>query len=144
MNRLAVTLLLADFAEVVSGKLYIMGGGWSVTGPGPARFGIAIKIGVPWDLANKQHSLELQLFDEDHEPVELPTPVGAQPVAVRGQFEAGRPAGLKAGTPLDVMLAFNVGPLPLPAGRRMEWVLTIDGETDDSWRLPFQTRPAES
>ena len=30
------TLLLADAAQAAEGKLYVLGGGWSVTGPGPA------------------------------------------------------------------------------------------------------------
>ena len=28
-----VTMMLADAAQAVEGKLYILGGGWSVTGP---------------------------------------------------------------------------------------------------------------
>ena len=31
-----VTILLADAAQAVEGKLYILGGGWSITGPDPS------------------------------------------------------------------------------------------------------------
>ena len=30
-----VTMLLADSAQAIEGKLYILGGGWSITGPDP-------------------------------------------------------------------------------------------------------------
>ena len=46
------TLMLADYATVSDGKLSIVGGGWSVTGPEPVPFGIALLIQVPWDQAN--------------------------------------------------------------------------------------------
>lgn len=42
-----VTMMLADHAEVAEGKLFINGGGWTVTGPGPIPFGIALFIEVP-------------------------------------------------------------------------------------------------
>jgi hypothetical protein len=57
-------------------------------------------------------------------------------------FEVGRPPGLKPGTPIDLPLAINVGPMPIPPGGRYEWRLSIDGETQDEWRVVFSTRPA--
>ena len=33
-----VSLLLADSAQAVAGKLYLLGGGWTVTGPEPSPF----------------------------------------------------------------------------------------------------------
>ena len=44
-----MTLMLADSAQEVGGKLYILGGGWSVTGPVVPPSAVAIKIDVPWD-----------------------------------------------------------------------------------------------
>ena len=43
------------------------------------------------------------------------------------EFEVGRPAGIKPGTPLELPLAVNSGPLPLEPGGRYEWRLSIDG-----------------
>jgi len=60
-----VTMLLADAAEAMNGKLYILGGGWSITGPQATPSAIAIKIDVPWDLANTPHTLRLDLLNED-------------------------------------------------------------------------------
>jgi hypothetical protein len=72
----------------------------------------------------------------------VPTEAGSeQPLAMEGEFETGRPPGLKPGTPLDVVLALNLPPQPIPPGGRYEWRLTIDGETDEDWRLSFTTRP---
>ena len=51
-----------------------------------------------------------------------------QVVAFGGEFEVGRPRGLKPGTPLDFPVAVNSTPLPLEPGR-YEWRLTIDGDS---------------
>jgi hypothetical protein len=132
-------MLLADFVQAVQGKLYVLGGGWSVTGPGAVQMGIAVKIEVPWDQANLQHAFRLTLVDADEKPVLVP---GAeQPIQVEGQFEVGRPPGLKPGSPLDFALAVNVPPLQLPPDSRYVWRLAIDGESDEDWYVGFTTRP---
>ena len=135
--------LLADFAEVVNGKLYVLGGGWSLTGPDPAPMALAVKIEVPWDRANMKHRWQLELLDEDGAPVSVVTaPDGTrQAVRIDGEFEAGRPAGLKPGTPLDVALALNLAPVPLAPGGRYVWRLSIEGWQED-WQTAFSTRPA--
>ena len=135
------TMLLCDYAEAINGKLYIMGGGWSVTGPDPNPSAIAIRIEVPWDEANKQHELQLELLTDDGQPVKVQTITGEMPMAIGGNFEVGRPPGLKPGTPLDVAVAMNIGPIPLPPGRSFVWRLSINGETNEDWRLTFSTRP---
>ena len=122
------TLLLADYAVVSDGKLTIVGGGWSQTGPEPASFGIGLLIQVPWDQANTRHAFAVELLDSDGAEVVLETGEDEeQPVAFGGEFEVGRPPGLKPGTPLDFPVAVNSTPLPLEPGR-YEWRLTIDGE----------------
>lgn len=136
------TLLLADAAQAVNGKLYILGGGWSITGPGPTASAIAIKIDVPWDEANRHHSLKLTLVNADGQPVMVPTPTGDRAVELSAEFEVGRPPGLKPGTPLDVALAINIGPLPLQPDSRYVWRCSIDGRSAEDWRLTFTTRPA--
>jgi len=137
-----VTMLLADAAQAVNGKLYILGGGWSITGPQPAPSAIAMKIDVPWNEANKRHSLRLDLLHEDGQPVMVPTPTGDRPVQISSEFEVGRPPGLTPGSDLDVALAINIGPLPLPPGGRYVWRCWINDETNDEWKLTFSTRPA--
>jgi hypothetical protein len=66
-----------------------------------------------------------------------------QAVAFGGDFEVGRPPGLKPGTPLDFPVAMNSTPLPLEPGR-YEWRLTIDGQSHQDWTLAFTVRSEES
>lgn len=137
-----VTMLLADSAQTAESKLYILGGGWSVTGPAPAPSAVALKIEVPWDQANKKHSFELSLVDADGNPVMAATAQGEQPIQIGGEFEVGRPVGLAPGTPIDMPMALNFGPLPLTPGSRFTWRLTIDQGSEPDWHVSFSTRPA--
>jgi hypothetical protein len=138
-----VTLLLCDAAQAVGGKLYILGGGWSIAGPGPVTMGLALKIEVPWDQANRRHQLRLELVDSDERAVVVPTPTGDQPLRIEAEFEAGRPAGLRAGTPLDVTLAVNLGTLPLQADMRYLWRCFVNDNTNENWQVAFSTRPPQ-
>lgn len=136
------TMLLADSAQAVEGKLYILGGGWNMIGPGPSPLAVALHIEVSWDRSNIAHPWRLELVDSDGQPVTVATPMGEkEPVAVGGNFEVGRPPGVPIGTNLGVSIAINFGPLPLAPGERYEWRLTVAGESDEDWRLPFSSRP---
>ena len=128
----------------MNGKLYILGGGWSIIGPDPTVSGLAIKIDVPWDEANKSHKLKIELLDSDGRPFLTPTPMGEQPLQIEGNFETGRPAGLKPGTPLDVSAAFNFPPLPLKPDTRYVWRLSINDHSEETWQVAFTTRPAKT
>ena len=108
-----------------------------MTGPGPMPAALAIKIDIPWDEANRLHQLVIELLDADGRAVEA----GGKPVEVRGQFEAGRPAGIPPGTPLDAVLAVNIPPIPLAPGRYV-WRLSINGASQDEWQTAFSVRPA--
>jgi len=134
-------MLLADYAVVSEGKLTIVGGGWSQIGPEPSSIGIGLLIQVPWDQANTPHAFSVELVDSDGNAVVLESPEDEddQPVAFGGEFEVGRPPGLKPGTPLDFPVALNATPLPLEPGR-YEWRLTIDGTSREDWTLPFTVR----
>ncbi|MEZ5243641.1 MAG: hypothetical protein R2707_00975 [Acidimicrobiales bacterium] len=131
-----VTMLLADSAQVADGKLYILGGGITAMGPRPQPIGIAIRIEVPWDRANVPHTWRLDLLDEDGHPLT----VREKPLVVHGRFEAGRPAGLKPGTPLSVPLAINFPAVPATPGKSYTWQLSIDGTTQVDWRQSFHMR----
>jgi len=135
-----VTMMLADAAQAVDGKLYILGGGWSVTGPGPMPSAIAMKLEVPWSETNKMHKWELTLVNADGRPVLVGSEEGENAIQISGEFEVGRPAGLTPGTPIDLPLAINLGPLVLEPGQRYTWRLTIDDEADENWQVGFMTR----
>jgi hypothetical protein len=136
------TLLLADSAQAVGGKLYILGGGWNIIGPNPTPSAVAMYVEIPWDLTNVKHHWRLELLDSDGQPAMTPTPVGEQPVVLEGELEVGRPLGIQPGVGLGVPMAINLGPLPLQPGSRYEWRLSINDDTDENWRLPFSTRLA--
>ncbi|MEO6120764.1 MAG: hypothetical protein ABIW46_02250 [Acidimicrobiales bacterium] len=138
-----VTMMLCDSAQVADGKLYILGGGWSVTGPDPAPSAIAIKLEVDWHEAATGHHWELFLVDADGREISFETPEGTrQAIEIRGDFEVGRPQGVPPGTPIDLPLAINLGPLPLSPGGRYTWRFTVDGDSDTAWAVSFTTRPA--
>jgi hypothetical protein len=132
-----VTLLLADFARVAAGKLDVIGGGWSMmNAQGPFGFFVAALFQVPWDQTNTKHTFRLELLDADGRGV--PTPDGER-IRAEGEFEVGRPAGLRPGTPVDAPLVVPFGPLELGEGR-YEIRLTIDGETKEDWFVAFSVR----
>ncbi|MBW3611400.1 MAG: hypothetical protein KY438_07705 [Actinobacteria bacterium] len=135
-----VTMLLADAAQAVAGKLFVLGGGWSVTGPGPAPMAMAVKIEVPWDRTNRRHHWTLDLLDQDGRPVHVPGSEGDRPVHIAGDFEVGRPAGLAPGTPIDLPLAITMAPVPLPPSTRCVWQFAIDGQADPAWQVAFSVR----
>ncbi|HET6624441.1 MAG TPA: hypothetical protein VFG70_07910 [Gaiellaceae bacterium] len=141
------TMLLADYVVVADGKLTIVGGGWSQTGPEPAPFGIGLLIQVPWDQANTPHQFKVELLDADGAAVSFdeddPDNESDQSVEFGGEFEVGRPPGLKPGTPLDFPVAVNSVPLPLEPGR-YEWRLTIDEQSRQDWTLPFTVRAEDA
>lgn len=140
-----VTLILADFAEAINGKLYIMGGGWSITKPEPGPMALALKLEVPWNEANMRHSLLIELVDADGQPVmTAPDDGEPQPTKVQVEFEVGRPPGLTPGTPLDMPLAVNIQRGPLPPGTRFTWRLSIDGHHEEDWAVSFTTVAAPS
>src|SRR5437016_4093551 len=100
-----VMMMLADSAQEVGGKLYILGGGWNIMGNQPIPTAVVMHIHVPWDRSNIPHDWALELLDHDGQPVVVPGPVGDQTVAVAGRFEVGRPPGTPYGSELGVSFA---------------------------------------
>lgn len=140
---LHVNLMLADYAQVADGKLNVIGGGWSVTGPDPSPFAIAGLFEVPWHLANQQHAFRFELIDMDGNAVICDTQAGPQEVFFEGSFQVGQPEGARPGTVQRVPFALNGGMLPLEPDTHYEWRLSVDGGVHDDWRLPFATRASE-
>lgn len=134
-----ITLLLADFARVANGKLDVIGGGWSTMNSlGPFGFFVAALFQIPWDQTNQKHLFRLELLDADGRGVETPD---GETIRAEGEFEAGRPAGLHPGTPVDAPLVVPFGPLVLEEGR-YEIRLTIDDVTKEDWFVAFTVRNA--
>lgn len=139
-------LLLADAAQSDGqGKVSALGLGWSVTSTPTPPQAVVILLRVGWNETNQQHRLVLSLLTADGEDaVMAPGPLGDQPLRVEALFEVGRPPGLPTGSDIEHNVAFSVGPgLLLPAGRRYEWRLEIDGQQTEEWTAPFYVRPEQ-
>ena len=115
-------LLLADWAEIVAGKLYLQGGGWErVAVPSfPFARNIAIVVGltVPWGATNQRYTVRVTVLNEDTQQ---------EFMRVEGQLETGRPAGLPPGQAQSVMMAVN-NASGLPAAGTYLVAVEIDGE----------------
>ncbi|MEA2672940.1 MAG: hypothetical protein QOI92_132 [Chloroflexota bacterium] len=115
-------LMLADSAQAVDGKLYILGGAWNVLRfpefPSQLIVGIAVAIDVDWNETNRRHHLDVHFEDADGN--------GMQPT-IGADFEAGRPPGAVAGADLRIVFAVN-GPLSIPAPGAYSAVASVGGE----------------
>jgi hypothetical protein len=132
-------MLLCDAAVAdPSGKLHMLGAGWSMTGSPTSPQAVAVLLKIPWDRANERLGLVLRLLDPDGRPVVVGTPDGGQEVTMSGDIEAGRPPGVAPGSQLDAALAFNVPSLPLAPGR-YQWRLDV---ADDTFTASFQVLSA--
>lgn len=136
-----VAMMLADSGQAVGGKLYVLGGGWSLTAPGVPG-AIAGIISVPWNETNRKHVLAFSLAEADGDAVVVDTPQGKQPLEIRGELEVGRPPGIRPGSLINVPFAVNYPAIPVQAGKAYEWRWSINGKSRDDWRLPFEVRAA--
>ena len=95
-------IILADFAEVLNGKLYTMGGGWETLTvnalPVPQNIAVAVSFLVPWNETNQRHEFLIEIVDQD----------GKRMVGVNGEMEVGRPPGIPLGLTQRTMLAVNI------------------------------------
>jgi hypothetical protein len=114
-------LLIADRAEVVNGKLYLMGGAWdhiTITDLSqPVTFSVALGILIPWNATNEMHRMRLVVEDAD----------GGMLAELQGELVAGRPPHLTAGSPQRVLFAAGVGVL-LPRAGTYAIVAYLDNE----------------
>lgn len=138
-KQFKVTMMLADAAQVVGGKLYILGGGWTVITPGVSQFVIVCIVDVPWTKSNQEHTFRLECVDLDGNPLMVHTDDGEHPLFGEGKFGVGRPFGVRPGSALAIQFVVPFV-VPFPPGGNFEWRMTINGEAHEDWRLPFTTR----
>ena len=118
------SLFLADGADVASGKLYVLGGGWTTIWSREfptihERLSLVILLSVPWMETNQVHPFTIDLVDEDGRSV-LPQPLA-------GTFNMGRPAQAVPGDPFMFPFAPTINNLQLGREGRYAFVLTVDG-----------------
>lgn len=132
-------MLLADSAQVADGKLFILGGGWSLIGPDPTPTAVAVKLTIDRHEVGRSHHWYLVLEDADGRPVYVGDTM--QAIEVNGEFQIGQPVGVPDGVPVDFPMAINFPPLPIAPGARYQWRLIINGETLPGASVAFSTRP---
>ncbi len=111
-------LLVADRAEVVNGKLYLMGGSWDRISPPafPHRMilGIALGVRIPFAHTDDQHTVAVELMQDEQ-----------RLVGFEARLTTGRPPGM-AGMDMLVPMAFNI-PLAIPAEGQVVLRAGVDG-----------------
>jgi hypothetical protein len=112
--------VLADAAQAVGGKIFILGGGWNVfrsgNYPAPVQLAIAAGIGFAGSEIGIRHPLKIAIADETGVPV-VPE--------LNGQIETGQLApDLPQGLPIKVPVAWNVS-FQVPRPGRYRIVLSV-------------------
>jgi hypothetical protein len=94
--------LIADHAEIVNGKLYLMGGGWdhynAREAPVQMRIAVAVGVRVGWEETNLRHPIDVFIEDDD----------GKELARVNGGMQVGRPTNLPPGSSQLSQLAVNL------------------------------------
>ena len=124
-------LLLADHAESLNGKLYVMGGGWdqltSSDLSGPAKLSIACGVQIPWNETDDDHRLSLIVEDSDNNPIAPALQVG---------FKTGRSPSMVRGSSAHVPFAVRAD-IQFPSPGTYVVAATLDDRPDLGRRLPF-------
>jgi hypothetical protein len=132
-------LILADAAQVVGAKLYLLGGGWdrltvNKEFPVNQRCALALSIIVPWNETNRKHSFEVEIISEDNVTEETKSLVKAG-----GQFEVGRPPGIRQGQEQRFQIAIDMTLRIEEAGTKTV-IARIEGE--EKRKLEFTVVPS--
>ena len=126
-------LILADAAQVVGNKLFLLGGGWDVLNvhqPLPIQhvMAVALSVKVPWHQTNQRHHVELEIVTDD----------GDKLATIGGFIEMGRPPGIRPGQEQRSQLAFNIG---LKLEKPGMYVIVGRLEGDEQARTHFTVVP---
>lgn len=119
--------LIADYAEIVNGKLYLMGGGWDTISlrevPGAIRMAIAVGIQVDWEETNQVIPVVVHVEDDD----------AGELARIEGKVQVGRPASLPPGSRQISQMAVNLGfTVPSFGGYRVRVIAGAGGGIQES------------
>jgi Family of unknown function (DUF6941) len=101
--------LLADAAQAVGGKIFVLGGGWNLfrspNFPAPVQLAVAVGLGFTFDEVGSKYPLSLVIADEAGVPI-IPE--------IKGQVETGQSApDVPRTATIKIPVAINVN-LSLP------------------------------
>jgi hypothetical protein len=95
-------VILADYAEIANGKLYLMGGGWDTftapQAPVAIRLAVAVGVRIGWEETNRPTPVVIAVVDDD----------GREYIKVQGELRVGRPPQLAPGSGQLASLAANL------------------------------------
>jgi len=138
------SIVLADFAETDtgSGKVHILGAGWSVINPSPSPQAVVAFIQVPPDRVGEPIPVTLRLADLAGQMAEVPGPAGMQRMEFQGQIEIGTPDEWDGQTDLQATFVVNLM-VPLQPGQSYAWLLEADGKelASTRFRVRSSTEP---
>ncbi|NUW46223.1 hypothetical protein [Nonomuraea rhodomycinica] len=138
-------LVLADSGNTdqATGKVHLLGAGWSLTGPVVPPSAVAGFLRIPWNDVKEDFTFRLRLVDDARNPVEIPLADGqAKPVGFEGGLDVGfdQPQeDVARRIPMNLSFSLNIPPLPLVPGRVYEWILDV-GEVEVA-SVRFGVRP---
>ncbi len=126
--------LLADYAEAMNGKLYLMGGGWDTTTaaqlPAVIRMAVAVGVRIGWNETDVQFPVLITIEDDD----------GREYVRIQGAVSATRAPGATPGSTQLSQIAANVSiQLPALGGYRVH-VVVGEGDDAEERNLPFRVQ----
>jgi len=124
--------VLADHAEIVNGKLYLMGGGWdtynATQAPVHVRMAIAIGVRIEWEETNKPVPVRVHVEDDD----------GLEIMRAEGALNVGRPPHLPPGSGQLAQMAVTLpADIPRFGGYRIR-IVAGDTEPLSELALPFR------
>lgn len=131
-----LTAILCNHAEAQNNLLYIAGGGVDRAtipagraGPFTISLALGIVVEVPWTATNVEHTVKVQLEDEDGHPVEVETGFEErEPFRAQFRFNVGRPRHLEDGETQSVAFAVNMPMLRLEKLGTYVFTISIDDE----------------
>ncbi len=114
-------LMLADRAEAVNGKLYLMGGAWDqvnvIDFQQPVSISLAASVLVPWTETNEPRQFTMAVETADGQRVET---------VIEGMLTVGRPPTALPGQSLRSLIAVN-GQWMLPGPGTYAIVMLLTG-----------------
>jgi hypothetical protein len=134
-NPFVEFLVLADRAEALNGKLYLMGGGWDrlmVADFGdPQSIWFAVGVVVPWSATNEEHRVTVILSNQDEIEV----------ASAQFQFRAGASAIMERTESQKVLAGFQMQTkLGGPGMYTLKAMVNDDGSPEHSRKTFFYAK----
>jgi hypothetical protein len=125
-------IVLADYAEIVNGKLYLMGGGWNTffarEVPVQMRIAVAVGVRIEWEETNRPIPVRVYVEDDD----------GKELARIEGTMQVGRPANLPGGSSQLSQMAVNLSLSAARYGNYRIRALAGEGEFAEESGVSFR------